>query len=134
MTRAFADTNILVYAFGEEPKTEPARRIIEAGGVLSVQSLNEFANVARRKLKYSWIEIETALAALKISFSEIVMLDMDVHQQGLQIAQRYNLSIYDSMIIAAALGADCDTLYSEDMQDGLVVDGRLRIVNPFAVK
>ena len=130
--RAFADTNVLIYALGDGPKAEIAQRIIDAGGVLSVQSLNEFTSVMRRKLKFDWDATKRALLALEIQFAEIISLDFDVHRHGLDIAERSNLSIYDAMIVAAALRADCDTLYSEDMHDGLVIDGRLRIVNPFA--
>lgn len=58
-------------------------------------------------------------------------ITLDVHLTGLTVAQRYRLSIYDAMIAAAALHADCDRLFSEDMQHGMVIDGQLRIVNPF---
>ena len=56
---------------------------------------------------------------------------IDIHETGLAFAERWGLSIYDALLAAAARHADCDTLWSEDMQDGLVLDGRLRIVNPF---
>jgi len=58
-------------------------------------------------------------------------LTIDVHETGVSLAERYGLSIYDAMIAASALHADCDTLWSEDMQDGSVLDDRLRVVNPF---
>jgi len=60
------------------------------------------------------------------------VLDLALHQLGLRLAERYTLSIYDGMIAAAAVVAGCDILYSEDMHHGLVIDGRVRIVNPFA--
>lgn len=59
------------------------------------------------------------------------MLDEALHKDGLRLARRYRLSVYDGMIVAAALTANCDILYSEDMHHGLIVDGRLQIVNPF---
>jgi len=62
----------------------------------------------------------------------IVGTDLATHQKGLLLAERYGLSVWDSMIVAAALAADCDTLFSEDMHDGLMVDGSLTITNPFA--
>ena len=130
--RTFADTNVLIYALSDGPKAEIAQRIIDNGGVLSVQSLNEFTSVVRRKLKFGWDATRRALLALEIQFPEVIFLDFDLHRQGLDVAERYNLSIYDAMIVAAALRAKCDILYSEDMHDGLVIDGRLRIVNPFA--
>jgi predicted nucleic acid-binding protein len=55
----------------------------------------------------------------------------EVHESGLTLAERYNLSVYDAMIAASALAAECETLWSEDMQHGMVIDSRLRIVNPF---
>jgi predicted nucleic acid-binding protein len=58
---------------------------------------------------------------------------VETHAEGLRIAQRYGLSVYDAMIVGAALLAGCDVLFSEDMQHGLHVDRRLRIVNPFRV-
>ena len=62
---------------------------------------------------------------------EIVVPDLDLHLLGVELAERYNLSLYDGMIVAAALTADCDILYSEDMHAGLIIDGRLTVVNPF---
>lgn len=62
----------------------------------------------------------------------ITPVTIDIHESGLRLAERHGFSIYDSFIVAAALAADCDTLWSEDMQDGMLVEGRLRIVNPFA--
>ncbi|MDB5654248.1 MAG: hypothetical protein JWQ94_1861 [Tardiphaga sp.] len=59
-------------------------------------------------------------------------LTVDIHQSGLRLAERYGFSIYDSFIVAAALAADCDTLWSEDMQHGMLIDARLRIANPFS--
>jgi predicted nucleic acid-binding protein len=58
-------------------------------------------------------------------------LTIEIHETGLALAQRYGLPTSDAMIAASALHADCDTLWSEDMQDGFVLDDRLRIVNPF---
>jgi predicted nucleic acid-binding protein len=65
------------------------------------------------------------------SYLDVIPLTLAIHQSGLRLAERYGFSIYDSFIVAAALAADCDTLWSEDMQNGMVVDDRLRIVNPF---
>lgn len=59
-------------------------------------------------------------------------MTVDTHERSMQMAQRYGLSVYDALIISSALLAGCTTLYSEDMQDGQVVDGWLTIKNPFA--
>jgi predicted nucleic acid-binding protein len=100
--------------------------------VISTQSLNELASVLRRKQKWDWSKTRLALETVIDRCPTYVVLDLNVHGRGLRIAERHRLSVYDGMIVAAALIAECDILYSEDMHDGLVVDGRLRIVNPFA--
>lgn len=129
---AFADTNILIYAFDTGPKSTPARTLIDGGLVLSVQSLNEFANVTRRKLGFTWNEVELAIDALIAAAMRVIDIDMQVHRTGLHVAQRYRIALYDAMIVAAALGAGCDTLYTADLHDGLWIEERLRVVNPFA--
>jgi predicted nucleic acid-binding protein len=62
---------------------------------------------------------------------DVLPVTIDIHEAGLRLAQRYGFATYDAMIVAAALSAECDTLWSEDLQDGLLVDRQLRIVNPF---
>jgi predicted nucleic acid-binding protein len=64
----------------------------------------------------------------------VQVLTIETHTQGLKLAELYQFSVYDSMIVAAALLADCHILYSEDMQHGLLVEGSLRIQNPFVAK
>ncbi len=132
MTRAFFDTNVLLYAFdSRDPRQPVADEVLAAGGVISVQSLNEFAHVARRKLRWDWDTVQAALAAVRRAASDVVSLTTAIHKHGLDVAESRQLTIYDAMIVAAALHAGCDTLYSEDMHHGLVVEGRLNIVNPF---
>jgi predicted nucleic acid-binding protein len=98
-----------------------------------VQVLNELANVARRKMRMSWEETHTLLSLLR-GLLNVHPLAVEIHETGLTLAERYNLAIYDAMIAASALAADCDTLWSEDMQHGMVLDGRLRVVNPFRAR
>jgi predicted nucleic acid-binding protein len=126
------DTNVVVYAYSQGSKANIAWTLLRDGGVVCVQNLNEFANVARRKLGFSWDEIENAVDDLVALLGPPLPLDFDIHCAGLKLAKRYNLSVYDGLILAAALNTDCDTFWSEDMHDGLVIDNRLRIVNPFA--
>lgn len=126
------DSNVLLYLVAvDDDKAERARKIVSAGGTISVQALNEVAAVGRRKLKMPWPEINALLAELKSELT-IVPLDVETHENACRLAERYKLSFYDAAIVAAALLAGCDTLWSEDMHDGLVVDGRLTIRNPFA--
>lgn len=128
---AFLDTNILLYLLsGDETKSVQAENTIAAGGVINVQVLNEFANVARRKLDLSFDEIREFLSHIGM-ICPVIPVTVKVHDQGLRIAEHYGLSIYDALIVAAALSAGCTTLYSEDMQDGQMIDGQLLIRNPF---
>ena len=131
MPRAFLDTNILVYAFVEDPRAAVAEALLAQKCETSVQALNEFANVARRKLCMAWGEVEEALTLLKTLCGTIHPVTLETHTDALRLAQRYGFSIYDALIVAAALRAGCDTLYSEDMQDGLVVEAQVTLRNPF---
>lgn len=129
---AFLDTNVLVYAFTDDPRTDRAEVLLASGCTTGVQALNEFANVARRKLGFSWDEVEDALRSIRILCRAIVPLDIGIHEDGLRIARQHRLAVFDALLVAAALRSGCDTLWSEDMHHGLVVDGRLRVLNPFA--
>ncbi len=131
MAGSFIDTNVLAYlASGDAAKADRAEQVVAAGGRISVQVLNELANVARRKMGLSWAETHDFLGAVR-AMLPVEPLTLEAHEQGLALAERYGLSIYDAMIVAAALLAGCDLLWSEDMQHGLVIEGRLRIANPF---
>ena len=131
MPASFFDTNVLVYlASGNAAKADRAEAIIAGGGSISVQVLNEFANVARRKMQMSWDETHALLNTLR-GLLTVHPVTVETHEAGLRIAERYGLSLYDSMIAASALGAGCDTLWSEDMQHGMKLDEGLRIANPF---
>ena len=128
----FLDSNLLVYAYSVDARSGIAQSICEHPHTLSIQSLNEFANVARRKMRHNWDEITENLAAIVDLAESIVPLSFELHQTGIALAERYKLHVYDCMILAAALEAGCDTLYSEDMHDGMVIEERLTIRNPFA--
>jgi predicted nucleic acid-binding protein len=131
MPVSFFDTNVLVYiASGDAKKADRAEAAIAKGGSISVQVLNELANVARRKMQISWDETHALLNMLR-DLLTVHPLTVEAHETGLRIAERYGLSIYDAMIAASALHAGCDTLWSEDMQHGLALKEGLRIVNPF---
>ncbi|MEP7221084.1 MAG: PIN domain-containing protein [Novosphingobium sp.] len=124
------DTNIAVYAFGQGDKVIRALDVLE-GATISVQVLNEFANVALRKLAYTTAKLDERIDVIRWLVDAIEPIDETTHDLARDITARYKLSFYDSLIIAAALLADCETLYSEDMQHGLIIEGRLTIRNPF---
>ncbi len=131
MPGSFFDTNVLVYiASSDAAKADRAEAIVATGGAISVQVLNELANVARCKMRLSWADTNRFLSLLR-GVLTIHPITIETHETGLALAERYRLSLYDATIAAAALLADCDTLWSEDMQTGMMLDGRLRVVDPF---
>jgi len=103
---------------------------VAKGGAISVQVLNELANVSRRKMRMSWADTHALLDLLR-GLLTVHPFGLETHEAGLRLAERYGFSIYDAMIVASALHAGCDTLWSEDMQHGMMPDEGLRIVNPF---
>lgn len=130
--KAFLDTNIIVYAFSSnDSRNVKAEALLQAGGVISVQVLNEFVNVLRRKQQRDWNEIQAGLDVLKTLLGQPHPLTVDVHEAAIPIARDYAFSFYDSLIIAAALKAGCSILYSEDLQQGQRIEG-VTIRNPFA--
>ncbi len=125
------DSNVLAYAFTTDPRAAAAHALLGRNCATSVQGLNEFANVARRKLGMAWEEVRDALAAIRTVCRTILPIDIETHADALRLAERHGYAIFDALMVAAAMCADCNVLFSEDMQDGMVIDGRLRIVNPF---
>jgi len=131
MPGSFFDSNILLYIAGaDDAKADRAEALIAEGGTISVQVLNEIANVARRKMLFDWDEIQTLLGSIR-GLLDVVPLTIEIHESGVALARRFKLSTYDAMIVAAALDAGCTTLWSEDMQHGLLINDRVRIRNPF---
>jgi predicted nucleic acid-binding protein len=131
MSASFFDSNIPLYlASSDAAKADRAEALLRDGGTISVQVLNEIANVASRKLGFNWPQVVTFLAELR-ALVAIVPLTVETHEGALWLSERYRLSFYDASIVSAALIAGCTTLWSEDMQHGLVVDGRLTVRNPF---
>lgn len=131
MPGSFIDTNVLIYlASADVAKAERAESLVASGGTISVQVLNEIANVARRKMRMSWTETHAFLNVIR-GLLLVVPMTVETHEAGLALAERYGLSTYDAMIAAAALQAGCTTLWSEDMRHGVLLENRLRILNPF---
>ena len=128
--KAFFDSNILVYTATSDAKKQRAADCLRRGGLASVQVLNEFVHVARRKLRHDWPLIELALGLFRASLEDIVPVTLNTHTVALSLAREHGLSFFDALIVAAAIEAGCDTLYSEDLQHGRTIGG-LSIVNPF---
>ena len=130
MSKPFIDSNVILYLLSHDAaKADKAESILQAGGVISVQVLNELVSVCQRKLKMHWDEIDAVLQAVKASV-QVVPLTEASHELAVQLCKRYQLSFYDAHICSTALVAGSTVLLSEDMQDGMVVDN-LVVKNPF---
>ena len=130
---AFFDTNVLVYSVTADPRKSAADRVLARGGFISAQVLNEFANVARNKLRKDWTEIEYAIERFCRAVDDVVHLTRETNASALRLARDHGLSFYDALIVASAQEAGCDTLYTEDMQHGRAIGG-LTIRNPFLAR
>ena len=132
MTRgAFFDTNVPLYLLTGDPvKATRAETLLAKGGSISVQVLNEFVAVARRKHAFPWPAVNDALAALR-NVCKVTPLTVETHELAVSLAVRYGFPIYDATIAASAMESGCRTLYSEDFQHGQVLNG-MTIRNPFA--
>lgn len=131
--KAFSDTNVLLYAVTEaDARSGRAEELLASGGIISVQVLNEFTSVARRKLMMPWSEVREALDVFRILCPSPLSVTLGMHEAALRIAKAHGHHIYDALVISAALEAGCTILYSEDLHDGQTMDGRLKIRNPFS--
>ena len=129
----FLDTNVLLYVVSEDDaKADTAEGLLRAGGVISVQVLNEFASVATRRLKLPYAAVQELLAGVR-HFCSVVPLTVDTHELGLAYFDRFGYSVYDCMILAAATLAGCRVVMTEDMQADQVITDTLVIRNPFEV-
>lgn len=129
----FLDTNIVIYAYSvdQSQKCQVARALIEAGSaVISAQVLNEYCNSTRKKYPQMFDRVEETLHEL-LAVLQVRNLMPSTSLLAVQLTRRYGYSYYDSLIVASALEAQCSVLVSEDMQNGMLIDDRLRIVNPF---
>lgn len=127
---AFLDTNILVYAQQTGTKATISQSLIDQGGTISVQVLNELANVLRKKQGRSWRDIELLFDDIDNTLDPALPLTVKTSRAALALVRDDGFAFYDALIVAAAIEAGCDTLYSEDMQHGRNIGG-LTIVNPF---
>ena len=132
MSAKFIDTNIVVYLFsGDEPEKKSRAEDVTAGHAhLSTQVLNEFANVMFRKFRLTADEVSAACRELSNSFT-IATVTAETIFHALRLKGRYGFSYFDSLIVASALEEGCDTLYTEDLQHGQIIENQLTITNPF---
>jgi len=129
--KIFFDTNTLLYLLSSDSKkADWVSSNLQQSNMISVQVLNEFTSASLRKIKISNAELDEFLDLFMSTFN-VIKLDMETFKTGLMISRRYGYQHYDSMIIAAALEAGCERLYSEDMQHRQIINKKLQIVNPF---
>jgi len=127
----FLDTNIILYAFGnDEFKRQIAHNLLAQYPTISTQVINECSHVMRRKLFWSPEKVSEELEILLI-LVQLKTLDIQHIRSGWKIAARYGFSHFDSLMVASAFEAGCQRLYSEDMQHGQIIEDRLQIFNPF---
>jgi predicted nucleic acid-binding protein len=127
----FFDTNILVYAVSNEGfRTDRSIEVLSEGGIISAQVLNEFTNATLKKMNRRWADVDQALKRVELVVSEIVPFTRETHQFAFRLARAHMLQWFDAVVLASALEAGCDTLYTEDFQGGRKF-GKLKIVNPY---
>jgi predicted nucleic acid-binding protein len=127
----FFDTSVLLYLLSDDTaKADRIETLLSARGVVSVQVLNEFAVVALRKLKMPLNEVREILDTIR-AVCAVEPLTIETHDRGLAVCERYRFSLYDSMLVAAALISGAKIVYSEDLKHGQVIDNQLRVANPF---
>jgi len=127
----FFDTSVLLYLLSDDnAKADRVETLLSARGVVSVQVLNEFAAVALRKLKMPMSDVREILDTIR-AVCAVEPLTIETHDRGLAVCERYRFSLYDSMLVAAALISGAKIIYSEDLQDGQVIESQLRVKNPF---
>ena len=128
---AFADTNVVVYAFSkDDTKIAVAEGILEKQPTISVQVISEFLNVCRVKLGMD-MPTRHKLARELIAGCSVVALEPRVIEKAMEVETQAQISYWAAQIVAAALLSGCDTLYTEDLEHGRTFDGQLTVVNPF---
>ena len=135
--KAFIDTNVLIYWVDDSARADVVEQLLAQQAVISVQVLNEFANVLIKKRSMPFVDV-TKLSETLIDVCQVFDLSVRAHQVALMLMAKYKFSLYDANIVAAAGLSSCEVLYSEDMQDGLNVKmppaaggTALSIKNPF---
>ena len=130
MAKPFIDSNVVLYLFSSDAvKADRAESLLQSGGLISVQVLNEVASVCLRKLKMTWEDIDAVLETLK-STCEVLPVTLASHEKAVGLAKRFQISFYDANIVATAISSGADTLFSEYMQNGMSMEG-VTVVNPF---
>jgi predicted nucleic acid-binding protein len=128
-TDVFFDTNVLLNLVEDEAKATIVEELLIEGGVSNALVIAEATYVLTKKWKWTWLEANQLLATFRANTRVLPMPD-EANIRGARYAERYRLQAYDAAIVAAAVLAGCTTLWSDDMHNGLKIDG-LTVRNPF---
>jgi len=129
----FLDTNIIIYLYseGEDDKRDTAYKFVNnADCVTSIQAMKEVGNVRLRKYSLSKDEISRYLDEIKLVCDDVLLVKRKTINQALELRERYGYSFYDCLMLTSALEAGCNIILTEDMNDGQVISGILKILNP----
>jgi predicted nucleic acid-binding protein len=130
MAKPFIDSNVVLYLFSSDTlKADRTESLLQSGGLISVQVLNEVASVCLRKLKMTWEDVDAVLETLKTT-CEVLPVTLATHEKAVGLAKRFQISFYDANIVATAILGGADTLFSEDLQNGMSMES-VTVVNPF---
>lgn len=126
------DSNVLIYAFGNQDdlKKRIAKKILANCNKISLQAVNETIYVLHRKFNFTIVELDKIIQFFNVKF-QVKSIDIVTLNKAMMIMEKYNYSFWDSMMLAAALENKCSELYSEDMQNNQIIEGTLKIINPF---
>jgi predicted nucleic acid-binding protein len=132
--KSFFDTNIFIYLYAdnESDKQKTSKAIIDNAKecIINTQILNEINNVMIKK----WQMPSDAVKAVQNDVRSIATLEYvteDIIDNAVDLHYRYGFSYYDCLMLASALKSDCEFIYTEDMNDQQVIEGKLKIINPF---
>ena len=129
--RLFADSNIVLYALGDDSsKRQAAWQILFERPVISVQVLNECSNILVKKRKVDKAKVGGIMQDI-LCFTTVEAIGFPEVEAAWRLMERYRYSYFDSLILASALRAGCQTVYSEDMQHGQTIEGKVIVTNPF---
>ncbi len=133
--RAFFDTNVLIYSYAdsESVKQEISRNAINNASdcIVSTQILNEINNVMTRKWRMPYEAIKAVQTDIRF-ICKLVYITEDIIDKAIGLHFRYGFSYFDCLMLSSALDSDCEIIYTEDMNNGQVIDEKLKIINPFA--
>ena len=132
--RIFLDTNIIIYLYSEDESDKrdaSCKFVNSADCITSIQVMNEASNIWFKKYNLSKVEIIKYLDEIELLCNEIMPVQRKTINQAIDIKDRYGYSLYDCLMLASAIEANCSMILTEDMKNGQIINGTLKIANPF---